>query len=69
MIEFALEGHDYILMNQLLKFTGLAESGGEANQIILAGQVKLNGTVAYEKRRKVKAGDVVFFEGQQVRVI
>ncbi len=69
MIEFALEGHEYILMNQLLKFTGLAESGGEANQIILAGQVKLNGIVALEKRRKVKAGDVVFFEGQEVKIV
>jgi ribosome-associated protein len=68
MIEFPLEGHEYILLNQLLKFTGLAESGGEANQMILAGQVKLNGTVALEKRRKIKAGDVVLLEGQEVRV-
>ncbi|HOI32749.1 MAG: RNA-binding S4 domain-containing protein [Bacteroidales bacterium] len=69
MIEFALEGHEYILLNQLLKFTGLAESGGEAKQIILTGQVKLNGNVALEKRRKIKSGDVVLFEGQEVRVL
>jgi ribosome-associated protein len=68
MIEFALESHEYILLNQLLKFTGLAESGGEANQMILSGQVKLNGTVALEKRRKLKAGDVVLCEGQEVKV-
>ncbi|MBG0783095.1 MAG: RNA-binding S4 domain-containing protein [Bacteroidales bacterium] len=68
MIKFPLEGQDYILLNQLLKFTGLAESGGEANQMILAGQVKLNDTVALEKRRKIKAGDVVLCEGQEVRV-
>jgi ribosome-associated protein len=69
MIEFALEGHEYILLNQLLKFTGLAESGGKANQMILSAQVKLNGTVALEKRRKIKAGDVVLCEGQAVRVL
>jgi len=44
---------------QLLKFAGLAESGGGAKQIIGEGKVRLNGAVETQKRKKVRAGDRV----------
>lgn len=44
---------------QLLKFAGLAESGGAAKQLISEGAVRLNGVVETQKRKKVVAGDSV----------
>jgi ribosome-associated protein len=67
MIEFKLEG-DYIPMIQLLKATGLVETGGEAQMVVIEGKVKYNGTVDYRKRLKVKKGDTVEFMGKQIKV-
>jgi ribosome-associated protein len=67
MIEFKLEG-DYIPMIQLLKATGLVETGGEAQLVVIEGKVKYNGTVDYRKRLKVKKGDTVEFMGTQIKV-
>lgn len=44
---------------QLLKFAGLADTGGGAKMIISEGQVLLNGTVETQKRKKVMGGDRV----------
>lgn len=59
METFQLEGHEYIQLNQLLKLTGIADSGGDANQLILDGLVKVNEQPASEKRKKIRAGDIV----------
>ncbi len=67
MIEFKLEG-DYIPMIQLLKATGLVETGGEAQLVVIEGKVKYNGAVDYRKRLKVKRGDTVEFMGTQIKV-
>jgi ribosome-associated protein len=68
MIEFKLEG-DYIPMIQLLKATGLVQTGGEAQIVVEHGEVIYNGEVDYRKRLKVKQGDIVEFRGQQIKVI
>ena len=44
---------------QLLKFAGLAESGGGAKQLISEGKVRVNGLVETQKRKKIRAGDRV----------
>jgi ribosome-associated protein len=49
---------------QLLKFGGLAESGGAAKQAIAAGLVSLNGAVETRKRKKLAVGDRVTLGGQ-----
>ncbi|MDP1580662.1 MAG: RNA-binding S4 domain-containing protein [Candidatus Didemnitutus sp.] len=49
---------------QLLKFAGVTESGGEAKQLIGAGEVLLNGVVETQKRKKLAAGDQVAARGQ-----
>ena len=68
MIEFKLEG-EFIPMIQLLKAAALVQSGGEAQSIVEDGLVKYNGKVDYRKRLKVRAGDVVDFMGQKIKVI
>ncbi|MDB5010201.1 MAG: RNA-binding protein [Mucilaginibacter sp.] len=68
MIEFEVTG-DYIPLIQLLKATGLVETGGEAQIVVTEGEVKYNGAIDYRKRLKVKKGDVVEFRGDKIKVI
>ena len=68
MTEFKLQG-DYIPMIQLLKATGFAETGGEAQLFVTEGEILYNGQVDYRKRLKVKKGDVVEFKGKQIYII
>jgi ribosome-associated protein len=67
MIEFKVEG-DFIQMVQLLKATGMVQTGGEAQIAVIEGEVKYNGTVDYRKRLKVKSGDEVEFRGKKIMV-
>ena len=68
MIEFKLEG-DFIPLIQLLKATNMVSSGGEAQSVIEEGLVKYNREVDFRKRLKVKKGDLVEFNGQQIIII
>ena len=43
----------YIQLDQLLKFSGIALSGGEAKEMIFAGIVDVNGVTASERRKKI----------------
>jgi ribosome-associated protein len=60
-MEFELIDHEYIQLNQLLKLLGLVETGGEANQRIVDGEVKVNNKVEYQKRKKLRKDDTVSF--------
>ncbi|HEY8995482.1 MAG TPA: RNA-binding S4 domain-containing protein [Lacunisphaera sp.] len=53
---------------QFIKFGGLTETGGEAKIQIGAGQVTVNGVVEMQKRKKLKVGDQVTFNGQTIVV-
>jgi ribosome-associated protein len=44
---------------KLLKFEGLASSGGEAKAMIAEGRVLLNGIVETQKRKKLVSGDCI----------
>jgi len=44
---------------QLLKFSGLAGTGGEAKLLIAQELVSVNGEIETRKRRKILAGDRV----------
>ena len=66
MIEFELEGHKFIALNQLLKLLSLVPTGGEANQRIEDGDVTVNDTVEKQKRKKLRAGDIITFDDQEI---
>ncbi|MEM7359185.1 MAG: RNA-binding S4 domain-containing protein [Pseudomonadota bacterium] len=53
---------------KLLKFEGLVGSGGEAKFAIAEGHVKVNGEVETRKRKKIVAGDVVEFNGEELHI-
>lgn len=59
---------EYIKLDQLLKFSNLVESGGQAKEIILNGFVKVNNEVETRRGRKIRTGDVVHFENQEITV-
>ena len=55
---------EFITMDKLLKFSGVADTGGQAFLMVEDGIVKLNGKLVTEKRKKVFPGDVVNIENQ-----
>lgn len=66
---FELEGQEFIQLNSLLKLLRLVETGGEANLCITDGEVRVNGAVEMQKRKKLRPGDVVVFEGKTIEVV
>ena len=60
---------EYIKLGQALKLAGLVDSGVDAKIEIQEGYVKVNGEVELQRGKKIYVGDVIEFDGQQVRVI
>lgn len=55
---FQIRG-EYIELIKLLKATGHAENGAQAQAMVIANDVKLNGHTETRKRAKLKPGDKV----------
>ena len=51
-------------MDKLLKFSGVADTGGQAFLMVEDGIIKLNGKLVTEKRKKVFPGDIVNIDNQ-----
>jgi ribosome-associated protein len=66
-IDFRLEG-EYIELNQLLKLSGLCDSGGAGKMIVASGDVKVDGKTELRKTCKIRAGQVVTLAGVKIRV-
>lgn len=54
---------------KILKFEGLAASGGEAKLVIAEGLVQVNGQVETQKRKKIKSGDQIDFNNQSFTIV
>ena len=59
---------EYIKLGQALKAAGLVESGVEAKEVILEGLVKVNGEVELQRGKKLHAGDIVLFDGEEIKI-
>lgn len=57
-----------IKLAQLLKYEGIAETGGIAGEKILSGEVCLNGEVCREKNKKLRPGDKVSIGDENIRI-
>ena len=55
---------DYIKLQDAMKFANIVYSGGEAKQLILDEQVKVNGEVCTMRGKKLRPGDKFEFMGQ-----
>jgi ribosome-associated protein len=48
-----------ITLNDALKLSGMAETGGQAKLLIQSGKVKVNGVVETRRKKQLKEGDVI----------
>lgn len=59
---------EYIKLGQALKAAGFADNGVEAKEMIINGQVKVNGKSELQRGKKLYDGDIVEFEGNQIKI-
>lgn len=59
---------EFIKLGQALKAANLVSSGVEAKDVILEGMVKVNGEKEYQRRKKLRAGDIVSFNGEEIKI-
>lgn len=67
-IRFGVRG-EYIQLDQLLKATGMAASGGEAHALVSQGLVRVDGEVELRKRAKLRVGQRVRFEDETIELV
>ena len=60
---------EYIKLGQALKAAGLTESGVDSKFVIQDGLVKVNGQVETQRGKKLYDGDIVEFEGNQIKIV
>lgn len=61
-------GEDFIRLGQVLKAAGMAETGAEAKEVIQDGLVMVNGETETRRGRKLHSGDVVLYDGKELRI-
>ena len=59
---------EYIKLGQALKAAGLVESGVDAKDVIVDGLVKVNGNVEVQRGKKLYGGDIVSFNGVEIKI-
>jgi ribosome-associated protein len=67
-MEFRLRG-EHVALCDLLKLTGIADSGGQGKLMIANGDVSVDGKPESRKTAKIRAGQTVACQGQTVRVM
>ncbi len=60
---------EYIKLGQALKAAGLVDSGVGAKDVIIDGMVKVNGAVEVQRGKKLHDGDLVEFNGEQIKIV
>lgn len=65
MKEKVLIKDDFIKLDSLLKFVGIAESGGISKTLISQGLVKVNGEIETRRGKKIYIGDTIEFNGKE----
>ena len=58
-LQFALDGHDFVELHQLLKLVGVVDSGGAGKHLVAEGAVEVDGVVELRKSCKIRAGSNV----------
>lgn len=59
---------EFIKLDALLKFAGLADTGGEAKILVQEGQVLVNGEVCTMRGKKIRSGDTVTVGDDEVTI-
>lgn len=66
-IDFELKG-EFVELNQLLKLTGVVDSGGAGKHLVAEGVVLVDGQQELRKTAKIRAGQVVTLGDVEIRV-
>lgn len=66
--EFRLNS-EYVELNQLLKLTGICQSGGAGKLLVAEGNVLVDGQIELRKTCKIRAGQVVNVSGVRINVL
>ena len=66
--EFKLKG-EHIALCDLLKTTGIADSGGQGKAFVADGIVKVDGQIELRKTAKIRVGQVVECFDNRITVI
>lgn len=66
-IDFELRG-EYVELCDLLKLTGIADSGGAGKALVAAGEVSVDGRPEGRKTAKIRAGQWVECRGLRIDV-
>lgn len=66
-VDFVLRG-DYVQLCDLLKLTGIADSGGAGKALVAAGEVSVDGRPEGRKTAKIRAGQWVECRGARIEV-
>lgn len=64
-LTFKLHG-DYVELCNLLKLTGLADSGGRGKVMVAEGLVSVDGAKELRKTAKIRAGQIVECSGTRI---
>jgi ribosome-associated protein len=67
-ITFTLD-RDYIALNDLLKLTGLADSGGAGKALVASGEVCVDGHVENRKTAKIRAGQTITYADARITIV
>jgi len=69
MQQFTLEpDREFVELNQLLKLSGLCDSGGAGKMLVASGAVSVDGVVELRKTCKIRDGQVVRVGDAEIRV-
>ena len=67
-MEIITISQEYIRLDNLMKYSGLCNSGGRAKYLIQNGEVKLNGEVCTMRGKKIRSGDMIEYQNKTVKV-
>jgi ribosome-associated protein len=68
ILEFQLNA-EFVELNQLLKLSGVCDSGGMGKQLVAAGEVSVDGALELRKTAKIRAGQVVTLGDVRITVV
>lgn len=60
---------EFIKLQDLLKFAGAVETGGDAKLIIQEGRVTVNGAICTLRGKKMRPGDKACIDGETELVV
>lgn len=63
------ETDEFIKLGQALKKAGLVSSGVEAKEVILDGEVQVNGEEELRRGRKLYNRDTVSYNGEEIKIV